>query len=279
MRASSRRGLITSLCGVVLVAAACGGGSPFAATSINGSDIVLNGTVLNLVPGLSSAVRSFSHEDGVITVSVLEDPNITTEVGPDGSFQLRGLPEGSFTLVFTDEHGEELGTLTLAEVKPNQELTISVEVTDDGVVLVEEQRDGIGHGDVELQGNIDELLLVDPSTDSLFLIAGFEVVARPGTTAIRQGGRRLIVEDLEAGDQVHVKGVWMPLEDGMDPSEQRVLAHEIKLQEEDDEDSDGDSDGGGEKITICHKKKKTLTISINAWPAHQAHGDTMGACS
>jgi hypothetical protein len=39
------------------------------------------------------------------------------------------------------------------------------------------------------------------------------------------------------------------------------------------------------KITICHvppgnpANKHTLTISVSAWPAHQAHGDTMGACT
>ena len=38
------------------------------------------------------------------------------------------------------------------------------------------------------------------------------------------------------------------------------------------------------KITICHhthSKKHplvTIRISIRAWPAHQRHGDTMGAC-
>ncbi|MBB4805986.1 hypothetical protein HNP38_001258 [Chryseobacterium defluvii] len=36
-------------------------------------------------------------------------------------------------------------------------------------------------------------------------------------------------------------------------------------------------------VTICHNPSGnnpiTLTINQNAWPAHQAHGDTMGACS
>jgi hypothetical protein len=37
------------------------------------------------------------------------------------------------------------------------------------------------------------------------------------------------------------------------------------------------------KITICHKagpkgKRVTLSVSANAWPAHQRHGDTLGAC-
>src|SRR5262245_47263466 len=33
------------------------------------------------------------------------------------------------------------------------------------------------------------------------------------------------------------------------------------------------------KITICHEGRNTITISANAWPAHQAHGDTLGPCS
>jgi hypothetical protein len=38
------------------------------------------------------------------------------------------------------------------------------------------------------------------------------------------------------------------------------------------------------KITICHhthSKKHpthTITVSVNAWKAHQKHGDTLGAC-
>jgi uncharacterized membrane protein YgcG len=35
---------------------------------------------------------------------------------------------------------------------------------------------------------------------------------------------------------------------------------------------------GHDKVTICHKGK-TLTISTKAWPAHQRHGDTQGACA
>jgi len=35
----------------------------------------------------------------------------------------------------------------------------------------------------------------------------------------------------------------------------------------------------GKKVTICHKGKNTLTISLKAWPAHQRHGDTLGRCA
>jgi hypothetical protein len=34
----------------------------------------------------------------------------------------------------------------------------------------------------------------------------------------------------------------------------------------------------GKKVTICHKGKVTITVSVNAWPAHKRHGDTLGPC-
>ncbi|HSD26003.1 MAG TPA: carboxypeptidase-like regulatory domain-containing protein [Vicinamibacteria bacterium] len=55
---------------------------------------------------------------------------------------------------------------------------------------------------------------------------------------------------------------------------------------EDDDDADGD-DGAptSGKMTICHippgnpGAKHTLEVDASAWPAHRAHGDTIGACS
>jgi hypothetical protein len=44
------------------------------------------------------------------------------------------------------------------------------------------------------------------------------------------------------------------------------------------------TNGPGQKLTICHHppgnptNAHTLQIGASAWPAHQAHGDTMGAC-
>ncbi len=35
----------------------------------------------------------------------------------------------------------------------------------------------------------------------------------------------------------------------------------------------------GKKITICHKGKKTIRISLRAWKAHRRHGDTLGTCA
>lgn len=38
------------------------------------------------------------------------------------------------------------------------------------------------------------------------------------------------------------------------------------------------SDEQPEKVDVCHKGKKTINISVNAVPAHLAHGDTLGSC-
>jgi len=280
MNVMKRLTVVTALCGAALSVGGCGSESPFAATSVNGSSIVLKGTVLNFVPSLAASVTASSvgakgpassaSVAETITVTVVEDPNITATVASDGSFVLRGLPEGSFTLLFKDAAGKELGTLTFEAVLPNQELLVSVEIVAGSVVLVEEQRNGIGHADVEIQGSIDKVVLVNQSGDSLFEIAGYAVVARPGATAIRRDNVSLSVDELAVGDQVHVKGAWLALEPGTNSADQQVLAHEIKLQE--------DADSAEEKVTICHKQKNTLSIGKSAVRAHLAHGDTMGAC-
>jgi hypothetical protein len=272
VKAMRRAMLVTAVVGAMAGLVACGGDSPFAATSVDGSNVVLRGTVLSLVPALSVGFTASSNgDDSTITVTVEEVPELTTTVGSDGQFVLRGLPEGSFTIVFETEDGTKLGTLMFQAVAPNQELTISVDFVDGEVVLLEESRNGIGHADVEIQGTIEEAPApCDESADNLFVIAGYEVVTRPLVTAVRQDNTALSVCDLVEGDQVHVKGAWMDLEDGQRPADQQVLAHEIKLQDGDDID--------GEKVTICHKGTNTITISVDAWPAHLAHGDTPGAC-
>jgi hypothetical protein len=38
-------------------------------------------------------------------------------------------------------------------------------------------------------------------------------------------------------------------------------------------------DGGGQKVTLCHKGKKTLTVGAPALAAHLRHGDTEGPCA
>jgi hypothetical protein len=40
----------------------------------------------------------------------------------------------------------------------------------------------------------------------------------------------------------------------------------------------GVANGGEDKVTLCHKNKKTLTLGTQAQAAHLRHGDSLGAC-
>ena len=200
--------------------AACGGNP----TGPSAGGVTLEGTVVGSTFGAAS-VRGTS--SAVLTVVVDGHPEMTTTIGADGRFTLRGLPEGEFTLIFLS-NGVPIGTLTFDEVKPNQALTITVSVTGSTVTLVEERRNGIGHGDLEIEGRVDQVpLSINPTGDNRFVIAGYTVIARPGQTAIREGNRARSVTEVLVGQQVHVKGVWL---DAATAAAQEVLAWEIKLQ-------------------------------------------------
>jgi hypothetical protein len=188
-----------------------------------------------------------------ILVTVQEAPAITTTVASDGSFTLRGLPDGAFTLEFT-RGSRSLGTLSFDAVKPNQEITIRVALSVDGrsIVLLEEKRNGIGHGEIEIEGRVEAVLALNPEGESRFLIDGYNVVVKAGETAIRQGNQPRSVNDLTVGRRVHVKGAWLTSTTG---TGQMVLAREIKLQGEDGGDDDASAcliSGGkqGKKIQL-----------------------------
>jgi hypothetical protein len=209
--------------------AACGGGP----SSPDEGGITLRGSLEG-----ASAASSFSAGRSAaetITVTLQGNTAVTTTVGADGSFTLRGLPEGSFTLLFTSNERGSLGSLTFGAVKPNQEITVVVRISGTTVAVVEERRNGIGHGDLEIEGNVESIVVVNPAGDSRFMIDGRLVVARPGQTAIREGNTARTVSDVTVGHQVHVKGSWLSPEGSTQP----VLALEIKLQDDgDDEDDD-----------------------------------------
>jgi len=223
---SHRFELIATCLTITLALAGCGGGGPAGPSSAAG--VTLVGSV---VGGFSSsgsvgaASGSSAASAATLTVFVQENPAITTTIADDGSFTLRGLPTGGFTLVFQDA-GVTIGTLSFSQVNANQEITITVMVSGGSVVLVEQRRNGIGHGDLEIEGLVEQVLVVDPLVESRFVIDGYVVAARPGQTAIREGNRARSVDDVTVGRRVHVKGVWLPAEGSVQP----VLAHEIKLQ-------------------------------------------------
>lgn len=211
---------------------ACGGGSAGPSGPSPAGAVVLHGSIVgsssasaaSTAYGLTSTTTAFLVGTPIV-VSVAEDSAISTIVGGDGSFTLRGLPTGSFTLVFTRD-GARIGTLSFTAVLPNQELNITVSVSSTSLLLLEEQRNGVGHGDLEIEGRVERVLLLSATGDSRFLIQGRTVVARPGQTTIREGNTQKRPADLTVGLSVHVKGTWLPAEGATQP----VLASEIKIQ-------------------------------------------------
>lgn len=278
MRTKSFQAVVVAMAAAfgIAVLGGCGGGGG-GSTTVDATPVAKTVVVVGKVEApkaLKAAALTLAAGDP-IDVYVQSDPEIKTTVAADGTFTLRGLPEGSFTLVFT-QGGTPLGTLTFASVAANQQITISIQVVGTEVVLMDEDRRGIGNAGIELEGLVQNVigLHVAPSGDSTFVIAGRTVIARPGVTAIREGITARTVEDVTVGKQVHVKGTAIA-------GSTDVLAYEIKLQ---NPTTTTPTDGAEPKVTICHKppgnpgKGKTLEIGASAWPAHKAHGDTEGAC-
>ena len=258
---------IAALFAVSLLAACGGGDSP----QEKGSSILIGKVSAT---AMKAGGLQYLAAGDPIEVIVEEHPEIRATADANGSFTLRGLPAGSFTLVFV-QGGVTVGTLVFEEVAPNQQITITVELDTSQatpeIVLVDEDRRGIGHAGIELEGLVENVVTLNPAGDSTFVIAGRTVIARPGVTAIRKGNTRMTVNDVTVGTRVHVKGT--AIEGSTD-----VLAYEIKIQ------NPGEEGGTDTKITICHippghpERRHTISVGQSAWPAHQAHGDTEGAC-
>ena len=264
----------------IVSALATGCGGPASPSADGGA--VLQGRVLGAIAMAPlrdevTAQSSSAAAAGDLMVRVLEDPAISVRVASEGTFTLRGLPLGTFTLVFTRD-GTVIGTQVFAGVQPNQEIEITVAVVSGEVVLLDERRTGIGHGDIEIEGTVEKRITVSTSGDSRFQINGKVVIARPGVTAIREGNAARTVNDVTVGRQVHVKGTWVS------GSTTDVLASEIKLQDDAATAAPTPAPTAGGKITICHippgnpGNKHEIEVDASAWPAHQGHGDTMGAC-
>ena len=235
-------------------------------------------------PLLASTALTATPQGEPVTVIVLDsDGNEIASVNiVNGAFTLRGLP-GSFSLRFVDESGSQVGEDMLFEgVKPNQEIDIVVAMRNGSLVLLEERRTGIGHdgaSGIEIEGTATNIVIDSPPMTGSLEVNGYHILTRAAETSIRKGNRSLTLEDLSEGDRVHVRGVF---------EADDVFAYEIKLQEEEEDDSGEPINACGAtsgKITICHvppgnpDNAKTLSISVNAWPAHEAHGDTCGPCS
>ncbi len=122
-----------------LTLSACGS-NPTSPSSAAG--VTLRGVAMGSGVGLAPAdgVRGLSTKTAAggtssIVVTVQENSSITTTISANGTFELEGLPAGTFTLVFSS-NGVTLGTITITSVPNQAEIDLVVQITSSSVVMV-----------------------------------------------------------------------------------------------------------------------------------------------
>jgi hypothetical protein len=131
-----RRALLTWVAVVVgVVAAGCGGGSP-SSPSAGGAGVEVRGVVLGdgVAFTASSGPQVSAAKPQKITVTVA-GTTLTAEVSADGTFVLKGIPSGTFTLVFMVD-GNKIGEIVVT-ASDGDEVKIVVQVKDGLLTLVE----------------------------------------------------------------------------------------------------------------------------------------------
>jgi hypothetical protein len=139
------RSHVTLVCIVAVLAMAlsgCGGN----ATSPSAVGVTLNGTATDMPTSAGGGVAALSGasakaSSAAITVTVLEDPSLTTAISGNGSFKLEGLPAGTFTLVFSS-NGATLGTVTVTSVPSEAVINLVVRISRSDVLVVKLEVNG-----------------------------------------------------------------------------------------------------------------------------------------
>jgi hypothetical protein len=131
-----RRFLLTWIAVVAAVATVgCGGSSP-SSPSAGGAGVEVQGVVLGEASGVvaSSGAHASSAPAQKIVVTV-QGTTITAEVEANGTFVLKGIPSGNFTLVFT-VNGEVIGTIEVT-APDGAEVKVTVQVKNKALVVIE----------------------------------------------------------------------------------------------------------------------------------------------
>jgi hypothetical protein len=116
-----------------IVAAGCGGGSP-SSPSAGGAGVEVQGVVLGDGVTASSGRQVSAAKPQKITVTVA-GTTLTAEVSADGTFVLKGIPSGTFTLVFMVD-GNKIGEIVVT-ASDGDEVKIVVQIKDGLLTLVE----------------------------------------------------------------------------------------------------------------------------------------------
>lgn len=256
MRGHSLLARLFVLAGVV-AAAGCGGDSP---SSPSGGSVRVQGVVLGMGSAAAAGVTAsdaIKASGSTVTVTV-EGTSATTTVSVNGTFELDGVPGGTFTLVFTKD-GVEIGRVAITATG-GAEVKITVQVQSTTIIVLELEVDDHDGGDggtstspsaciisggrvgssIELEGNVAS------GNSSSFTMkvdgerSGADVsVLTSGSTSFKcNGGAKLTDAEckasVKAGVKVHVSGQLKTCSS----ASAQVTAGEVKVQK----GSDGGDD-------------------------------------
>jgi hypothetical protein len=230
---------------VAAVTLSCGGGGP---SSPSGTGVDVQGVVLGQATAVVASSTSHSAAKAQKVTVTVQGTTITAEVGADGTFVLKGVPSGDFTLVFMVD-GVPIGSVPVS-APDGSEVKITVKVEASHLVLVDikiEAPDGsettaacLINGGQKGQGIELEGTATSGSWD-LFNMSvnggragGLATVSAAGAAYRCVGGsKKDTVEECKAliakgGAKVHVRGTLTDCT----PTVAAVTASEVKIQKD-----------------------------------------------
>jgi hypothetical protein len=233
----------------VVVAAGCGGNSP-SSPSAGGNGVVVQGVMLG--DGAAVVASSGSHPSSAKTQKVtvkVEGTTLTADVSANGTFELKGIPSGTFTLIFMSD-GVEIGRIVVT-AEDGSEVKIVVQVKDSILVVIEIKVESpepvgspspatciisggkVGQG-IELEGDVSS------GTSAAFKMAvngeraSDLVTVNASSAAFKCIGGAKAETDAEcklavtSGAKVHVRGTLM----SCTTADAQVTATEVKVQKD-----------------------------------------------
>lgn len=175
-----RRHVLLSAVMAFLVLAVSGCSNSPTSPSSASAGVTLHGAAFGDSPASTSSAggfRAMAAPSGRVTVTVQENPSITTTISGNGTFELEGLPAGTFTLVFS-RNGVPLGPIMITSVPSQAEINVVVQITTTTVVLVKVEINGTDETDNETKtclingGRVGEGIELEGSVSSVISVSG-----------------------------------------------------------------------------------------------------------
>ncbi len=251
-----------------LVAAACGGSSP-SSPSASGA-VGIQGVVLGSASGVGE-VGALSNKPvaagaGQVTVTVT-GTGISTTVSANGTFELEGVPSGTFTLSFSS-NGVQIGSVVIT-AGSGSEVKIVVQVQNTTMIVVQLEVDeaagpspspspstspspgasppagscpiegGRVGSSIELEGKVTTgtatAFTMSVNGERSSALVDVSATAASFKCDGKKDGDTTCKTSFKAGDQVHVRGTLMSC--GATP---KVTATQVEVQKEAGDSEDGD---------------------------------------